>query len=60
MKNTYNVFHSNWLDVIVHAVDGVSLQYFFIQGQFTEIDIIAWLIKKNYFSVIVCKHLHKT
>ena len=23
-----NAFHSNWFDVIVHAVDGVSLQYF--------------------------------
>ena len=47
-----NTFHSNWFDVIVHVVDGVSLQYFFIQCQFTEINIISWLISKISFNVM--------
>ena len=39
-RTNTNTFHSNWFYVIVHAVDGVSLQYLFIQCQFTEINII--------------------
>ena len=55
-RTNTNAFHSNWwghwFDVIVHAVDGVSLQYFFIQCQFTEINIISWLISKFSFNVM--------
>ena len=39
--------NTNWFDVIVHAVYGVSLHYFFIQCKFTEINIISWLISKK-------------
>ena len=33
----------HWFDVIVHAVDGMSLQYFFIQCQFTDVYIYTRL-----------------
>ena len=47
----YNAFHFNLFYVIMHAVDGGSLQYFSIQCQSTEINIISWLISQLSFNV---------
>ena len=48
-----DAFHSNLFYVIVHVIiDGGSLQYLFIQCQFTEINIISWLTSKISFNVM--------